>query len=198
MGKSFSCLNRSHSAHAAALALWAEQSPGPAPSSPSPVCRVAASSVLPSTGQPGAFWSSTKPQPGGGEKQSPPNAASPAEHRLCTRMETPRTCAKSALASLRQIPSETSAERCQTDSSRFPGLVCWFVCLFSLEAAHRDIHPEPGPGLFMRGAAWPGQGPLPWAWRAQRIASLSLPPASGTRSGFHYTWAPSHAQALVP
>lgn len=33
MGKGFSCLNRSHSAHAAALALRAEQSPGPAPSS---------------------------------------------------------------------------------------------------------------------------------------------------------------------
>lgn len=148
--------------------------------SPSPACWVAASCVLPSMGQPGAFWSSTKPQPGGGEKQSPPNAASPAGHRLCTRTETPRTCAKSALASLLQVPSETSAERCQTDISRFPGLVGWLVCLFSLEAAHRDVHPEPGPGLFMRGAAWPGRGPLPWAWRAQRKASLrfALPAAS--------------------
>lgn len=197
VGKGFCCLNRSRSAHAAALAIRAAQSPGPAPSSPSPARRVGASSVLPSAGQPGAFWSSTKARLGGGEKQSPPDAASPAEHGLCARTETPRTCPRSALASLPRAPSETSARRCQTDISRCPGPVGRLVRSFSLEAARRDIHPEPGRGfsgaalLGGPGAAALGTGsarprfalPAAGAGHAMRLPShLGAAPRSGTGS----------------
>lgn len=181
MGKGFSCLNRSHSAHAAAPALRAEQSSGPAPSSLHPQ-RVG---WLPAVSSPP--WGSQEhfgaaPNPSRGAVRSrAPQMLPHLQGTGCALARKPQGPApKVPWHHYCKVPSETSAERCQTDISRFPGLVGWLVCLFSLEAAHRDVHPEPGPGLFMRGAAWPGRGPLPWAWRAQRKASLrfALPAAS--------------------